>query len=578
MGDIRVLKENVACQIAAGEVIERPASIVRELIDNSIDAGADHIALKIERGGKRFIQVADNGKGMGRDDLLLSVERHATSKLRKGEDLFHIKTLGFRGEALPSIASVSRLELTSRKKEDLVGHRLVMAGGKLKSLDETGSPAGTTVVVRDLFYQMPARKKFLRTDRTESDHILKTVSRIALPFTGLHFILEAGGKTILLLPSTENMADRLSLLFGSQVASATVEAETIKDFIKVRAFLAPPDYTRTRADRILTYVNHRGVRDRFLTHAVMEGYGQRLMKGQYPQVVLLIEIDPTLVDVNVHPAKQEIRFRQGASVSRFISDTINNVFSRNYPSFSAVSTGTKPYRREELPLDGTVGEKRPSFGHSGGRRHGELEDVDYQIERQSPLLKSQVRYIGQLNDTYLLFQGENGLLIIDQHAAHERVVYETLKRGFEGDGIEQQRFLIPPSLEFGLQEARIIEKNLDQLGRMGLEMEYFGGNTFLLRSVPSILETVDWEAFLRELIPHLEKKEEIVKGKAFDQFIVLMACHNALRSGQSLSQQEINYLLKQLEGMSLPTHCPHGRPIFRTITYKEIEKMFGRVV
>lgn len=575
MGEIRVLRENVASQIAAGEVIERPASIVRELIDNSIDAGADRIALKIERGGKRFIQVGDNGGGMGRDDLLLSVERHATSKLRIGEDLFHIKTLGFRGEALPSIASVGRLELTSRMKDDLVGHRLVMAGGKLKSLDETGAPAGTTAVVRDLFFQMPARKKFLRTDRTETDHILKTVSRIALPFTGVHFSLEVGGKMVLLLPSTENMVDRLSVLFGSQVASATVEAEQRKDLIKVRAFLAPPDFTRTRADRILTYVNHRGVRDRFLTRAVMEGYGQRLMKGRYPQAVLLIDIDPTLVDLNVHPAKQEVRFRQGPLVSRFLSDTINQAFARQYPSFTAETAGVRPYGGEDIPGGGAVREARPPFSHSG---EGSQEAREEGEEIQSPLVRTHVRYIGQLNETYLLFQGEDGLLIVDQHAAHERVVYETLQRGYKKDGIERQGFLLPPSLEFTLQEARIIEKNLDQLARMGLEMDYFGGNTFLLRSVPSILQTVNWEAFLRELIPQLDKKENIVKEEAYDHYIALMACHNALRSGQSLSQQEIAYLLEQLEGMSLPTHCPHGRPIFRKIGYQEIEKMFGRLL
>jgi DNA mismatch repair protein MutL len=575
MGEIRVLRENVASQIAAGEVIERPASIVRELIDNSLDAGADRITLKIERGGKRFIQVGDNGRGMGRDDLLLSVERHATSKLREGEDLFHIKTLGFRGEALPSIASVSRLELTSRKGEDLVGHRLVMAGGKLKSLDETGAPTGTTVVVRDLFYQMPARKKFLRTDRTETDHILKTVSRIAIPFMGVHFSLEIGGKMTLLLSSTENMVDRLSVLFGSQVASAMVVTEARKDYIKVNAFLAPPDFTRTRADRILIYVNHRGIRDRFLTQAVMEGYGQRLMKGRYPQAVLLIDIDPTLVDVNVHPAKQEIRFRQGLLVSRFISDAINQLFADQYTTIRAVAAGQKPYGGEDLIGEGTVGEARPPYGFSEGQRSEEREAGE---GMQVPLARSHVRYIGQLDETYLLFQGENGLLIVDQHAAHERVVYETLKRGYKKDVIERQGFLIPPNLEFTLQEARIIEKNLDQLARMGLEMDYFGGNTFLLRAVPSILQTVDWEAFLRELIPHLEKKENLDREEAYDQFIALMACHNALRSGQSLSQQEITYLLEQLEGMSLPTHCPHGRPIFRNIGYREIDKMFGRLV
>ena len=323
MSLIRILPESVACQIAAGEVVERPASVARELLDNSLDAGADRIEVRIEAGGQKLIRVSDNGRGMDRDDLLLCVERHATSKVRELEDLFSIGTLGFRGEAIPSVASVSRLEITSRPEESVAGNRIRIEGGRLISVEEIGAPEGTVVAVRDLFFNTPARRKFLRTPKTESYHILETVSRIALPFRGVSFRLLEGERTLLHYPASENEVERLAMLLGRETAQRMETVERAMGPVTVRVNLAPPEMSRSRGDRILVYVNGRNVRDRTLTRAVMEGYGQRLMKGRYPHVVVSLEMDPSLVDINVHPTKQEVRFREGRQVYRAVVTAVD---------------------------------------------------------------------------------------------------------------------------------------------------------------------------------------------------------------------------------------------------------------
>jgi len=322
MGLIRILSEKVASQIAAGEVVERPASVVRELIDNSIDAGATRILIKIENGGRNLIRVADNGAGMDRDDLLLCAERHATSKINELSDLFSVRTLGFRGEAVPSIAAISRMVITSRTPDQLAGFRLKLQGGKIKEIEETGAPVGTTVEVKDLFFNTPARKKFLRSAPTETDHIVDTLSRIALPFTSLSFRLDDREKTLLSLPSVDSDVNRLSALFGHEVAGSMIPVEQELHDLRLSGYLSPPEWDRARGDHLFVYVNRRNVRERLLTHAVIEGYGSRLMKGRYPYAVIFIEIDPALVDVNVHPTKQEVRFHQNRLVHEAVKTVV----------------------------------------------------------------------------------------------------------------------------------------------------------------------------------------------------------------------------------------------------------------
>ncbi len=574
MSTIRILPEKVASQIAAGEVIERPASVLRELLDNSLDAGANRIVIAIEKGGKGLVKVSDNGRAMSRDDLLLCIERHATSKIGTASDLFSVKTLGFRGEAIPSMAAVSRMQITSRPEDQLVAYRLKVAGGKVAGVEETGAPAGTTVEVRDLFFNIPARRKFLRASRTETDHMLDVLVRSALPFPGKAFRLDEGKKTLLNLPASGDLIPRFGILFGRQVAGVMIEAEKAGEDLKIRVYLAPPDYTRSRGDRLFVYVNGRNVRDRLLTKAVIQGYGQRLMKGQYPQAVVFLEVDPAKVDVNVHPTKQEVRFHLSRLVFDTTASTVQKALAGSIHGLAGydIPQGQSWPVRDRVPVHGAA---EPTWTYQEGSRG--ISFPRGEETAQEPVHWRGPRVIGQLGNTYILCQVEDGLAIIDQHAAHERVVYETLKKGLKTAGIESQRLLVPYSLELSTKETGIITEKGERLSRLGIEIEPFGGNAFLLRSFPALLKHVRWEQFFPELALELEE-EKHDEEDILDRALTVMACHGAIRAGQVLTQQEMTHLLEQLEEMDLPTNCPHGRPVFKRLTYYEMEKMFKRVL
>jgi DNA mismatch repair protein MutL len=572
MGVIRILNEKVVSQIAAGEVIDRPASVVRELLDNSIDAGASRVHIVIERGGKRCIQVSDDGIGMSRDDLLLSVERHATSKIQTLPDLFAVKTLGFRGEALPSIASISRMQITSRQQDHLIGHRLKVSGGSIKSLEETGCPAGTQVEVKDLFFNTPVRKKFLKGDRTEADHILDTFMRIGLPHLSVHFRLDEGDRTVLNLPKSQGDRGRLLEFWGRSAVESMIETAHEGGGFKMRVYLAQPDFPRSRADRILFYVNGRHIRDRSLMHAVLEGYGQRLMKGRYPQTVVFMEVDPSVVDVNIHPTKQEIRFEEPRAIHQILTTTIQKALGR--------ASGTAFGSRDEHAWSNEAPEEHPAvkvseppplfFGEEvATRREGPLQ--------KSFLAEEGLRVLGQLGGTYILCEGKDGLLLIDQHAAHERVLYETLRNSYLTSRIETQAFLIPHRMEFPLKDARLLERSLEPLRRLGLEMEPFGGSAFVLRTVPAVLVHRPLEGMLAEMLPALEEGDFGREG-VLDGLVTVMACHGAIRANQGLSQAEMSTLVEQLLGANLPTNCPHGRPTMKKLGYDELARMFKRVI
>ncbi len=566
MSIIRILPEKVASRIAAGEVVDRPASVVRELMDNAIDAGADRIVVQIDGGGKRLVRVRDNGIGMSRDDLLMCVERHATSKIREASDLFAVTSLGFRGEALPSIAAVSRMKLVSRLHDQLAGHRLEISGGSLRSIEETGAPAGTAVEVESLFFNVPARRKFLRTSRTETAHIVDVFSRLALAYPGIHFRLEDAGSPLMNLPVSEDLSERLAVLMGRKVSEAMTEAVERYPAVTIRAYLAPFEFSRSRGDRLFAYVNGRSVRDRLVTRAIMEGYGRRLMKGQYPYAVIFMEMDPALVDVNVHPAKQEVRFHKSREVFQAIVSAVENAFSRrSYGPAGPVGIPREP----DAPF---VFDPDPAYStptaDSGPSRP---------LSVSGPADTGPPRVIGQLGKTYILCEVADGLLMVDQHAAHERVVYERLRKGVAESGVQAQAFLLPVQVELSAKEKQIAMEKADQLSRLGVDLDHFGGETFLLRSVPALLSGVDPAPFLSELLAALESGDLENEG-VLDGVLTVMACHGAVRAGFSMHPEEISHLFCELESAALPTNCPHGRPIFRHITYREIEKMFKRVV
>ncbi len=625
MGKIQKLSQNVANQIAAGEVIDRPASVVRELLDNSIDSGADRITIRIEDGGSGLIRVSDNGAGMDKGDLLLAIERHATSKISTISDIFTIKTLGFRGEALPSICSVSRVEITSRPGDQISAFRLRANGGVIESIEETGAPAGTTVDVRDLYFNTPARKKFLKTEKTESGLIADVVSRIALPFTGIYIKLldNSTGKAILNLPSSDNELNRLTALFGKEAAQSFMDARFAHDRFSVRAYLAPPELSRTRGDRMYLYVNNRNIRDKLVLSAITGGYGQRLMKGRYPQVALFIDIDPAFVDINVHPAKQEVRFEDGrliyqaisSAIARALGDQINPFKSsgdayQEKPVFKSPIVAEKVqetdapvpvYHQEETikPQRLEVKEAIPApqqvlFSQKKATYlPPDIEEVIIPVREEKPVQQVQPQVkpyyshdhidenpvvIGQLKGTYLLFEERDGLLMIDQHAAHERIVYETLRVKYAAKKMESQNFLLPVDIELSNKDARILEGKLEQINSLGFEIEHFGGNSFLIRAVPAILVNSDWEGFLKDLIPVLHEEEDLTTTGAMDKLLTVMACHGAIRAGQRMTEKEISLLLTQLQQLDLATNCPHGRPVYRKISYTELEKMFKRIM
>ncbi len=561
---IRILAENVASQIAAGEVVERPASVVRELLDNSIDAGARQILVSVEGGGKREIKVRDDGAGMCKDDLLLSVERHATSKIRSVNDLFAVRTLGFRGEALPSIASVARMEITSRPDKELIGHRFKLAAGKFLSIEETGCPPGTSVVVRNLFYNLPARRKFMKSPRTELEHILDTVTRLAVPFLDKEFRLDSDGKKVIQFPITGEYVHRFSTLFGKHIGTELLEIRGQGPGLRLSGYFAPPDFLRSRGDRLYVYVNQRNIRDRFITKAVLEGYGRRLMKGQYPQGVLFIEAEPGAVDVNVHPTKQEVHFRDGPAVFRSIAGALEKALSTRFRSFVEMEFSVK---------EPTLQVKEPAQTEfiSGSRNQRQVEALSVQRAKDEPVI------IGNLGNTYILCQAREGLMMVDQHAAHERILYERLKKELGQRKIQTQVLLVPLKIEFSVREAKILLKKGDLLSRYGIELEPFGGASFLLREVPVLLSRIKWEGFLSELLPDLEKGQ-LQDQAAVDEMFMLAACHSAVRAGNVLSREEMSRLIQDLLEMDLPSNCPHGRPIFRYLTYTEIEKMFKRVI
>jgi DNA mismatch repair protein MutL len=564
---------------------------------------------------------------MDKDDLLLAIERHATSKISTISDIFTIKTLGFRGEALPSICSVSRVEITSRPSDQISAFRLNVHGGIIESIEETGAPAGTTVDVRDLYFNTPARKKFMKTEKTETGLIIDTVSRIALPFKDIYIKLldNSTGKAILNLPSSDTELNRLTALFGKEAAHSFMDARFAHTRFSLRAYLAPPELSRTRGDRMFVYINNRNIRDKLVMSAITGGYGQRLMKGRYPQVALFIDIDPAFVDINVHPAKQEVRFEDGRLIYQSISSTIakalgdqinpfrpsSDVYIERPTPVLSTSVEVDQAQKKDAPApvyhqaensfkeslevkdcmpqtqQGLFSHKRPVYITE--EIHGPTIPIrEEKAVQYTPYpVKPEIRpenidenpvVIGQLKGTYLLFEEWDGLLIIDQHAAHERIVYETLRLKYAAKKMESQNFLLPVDIELSNKDTRILEEKLEQINNLGFEIEHFGGNSFLIRAVPAILVNSDWQNFLKDLIPVLSEEDDLTNPEAMDKLLTVMACHGAIRAGQRMTEREINTLITQLQSINLATNCPHGRPVYKKISYTELEKMFKRIV
>jgi DNA mismatch repair protein MutL len=594
MARVKILPDILSNKIAAGEVIERPASVVKELLENALDAGGTRILIELKTAGKSLIRVTDNGTGMNRDDALLAMERYATSKIYTDQDLFEIKTLGFRGEALPSIASVSRFTLESRDKDAEAGTRIFIEGGKIQTVSEIGAPTGTQMSVRDLFFNTPARRKFMKSADTEMGHIADTVARIALAWPGVMFRLSHDGRTIKNWAATDP-ATRVADVLGGNLRGSLFPITGAYAGLSLGGWAASAQMARNTSRGIYLYVNHRFVRDRMIQHALMEGYRNRLMKGMFPVAVLFLTVPFDQVDVNVHPTKSEVRFADTRVVHQLIRTVVSTAVEKaERPKWAAgtpastlvaeAGPGFECIRQTVTAPLSSTDSKPPENGMFGPAVASSAPEApELPIETQAPLWQktqfADLRVIGQFQDTYIVCESENrDFIVIDQHAAHERVRYERLRKQTPGQ-LHAQRLLIPETMELGFEESKILSDLIEPLNRIGLEIEHFGGTTYVVKSVPSLLADRQVGPIIFQLVEKMaDTGVSADPEKTFDAVHKLMACHHALRANQKLTDAQIRALLTQLDACDDPSHCPHGRPTWIRWELSEVEKAFRRVV
>ena len=610
MSQIRILPEILSNRIAAGEVVERPASVVKELLENSLDAESTQILVEIEKGGRSLIRVSDNGVGMAPDDALLSIERYATSKITKNEDLFSIRTLGFRGEALPSIASVSRFSLITRHRDADTGLELLMAGGKIQKVTETGAPVGTQVSVRQLFFNTPARRKFLKGIQTEMGHIADVVAAMALGRPGVQFKLVHNNKVLKNWVAVSNPAERVVQVLGPEMKTGLITVRHDDGYLQFDGWLSPPSITRKTSRSMHIYINGRAARDRVVQHALFQGYAGRLVKGQFPMAVLFVRVPFDKVDVNVHPAKNEVRF----SDQKQVHDTVRSAVARALQQTDARKWGRR-FAQEKMQF---IRERPGKYQETGawavsprletketmaplsktalfpsnsapGRALADVpgvptaarevtKSVPAQPQLWEPTRFADLKVIGQYQDIYIVCESSQDLILLDQHAAHERILYEKLKQSRRVKA-ESQGLLIPETIDLNYREATVLEKFLPELGALGFEIEPFGGDTFAIKSVPAVLGEHEIKTLVMEMVETwIEDGSADTVEKAMDDGIKLMACHGSIRANQRLTDAEINVMLEQLDACEDPSHCPHGRPTWIKLEKNYIEKLFKRIV
>ena len=658
MSRIRILPESVANKIAAGEVVERPASVVKELLENALDAGAKTIRIEVEAGGKRMIRVTDDGHGMTHDDALLAFERHATSKLKTAEDLLSIATLGFRGEALPSIAAVSRLLLETRDESEGEGTRVEFAGGKLVGVKPAGLPAGTTVSVADIFYCVPARRKFLKSDTTELGHIASLVTHYALANPAKQFILSTPTQEIINCAPAEKLADRVYQLFGRQALDELVEIPSVsapfraaitepqldpeeeKASLTVTGFTSRPEVQRLNRNGIYIFVNRRLVRDRLILHAIHEAYRNILPTTVFPATLLFLEMPYDEVDVNVHPAKIEVRFRRSQFVHDFTRDTIRQALmsARPIASFAAAATTSAaaqaPGYGNGVPSSGITPAPPQSavpravippmedfglgsgVGSDGGfdLSNAPLQPVEQRIPFPSgtatgaaaapaqlssvgnwaanltapsadapatlprPEQIADLKPLGQVNASFIVAINGEGLWIVDQHVAHERVLFEQHLEARRAGKIEAQRMLMPLVIELSPRQIVTFEKIAEELGANGFEVELMGPKSVAIQAVPAGVAAPDAEKLLREILDGIERENAAISIETLQAKIAAStACHAAIKVNMPLEQSKMEWLLDALAKTDCPMSCPHGRPVVLRYSVKEIEKAFHRI-
>jgi DNA mismatch repair protein MutL len=667
MGKIHVLPERVANQIAAGEVVERPASVVKELLENSIDAGATRIRINIEAGGKKLIQITDNGCGMVRDDAMLAFERHATSKIKDTEDLLRVATLGFRGEALPSIASVARLRLETRAEQEAAGAVIEINGGKMIRVEEAGLPLGTSITIRDLFFNTPARKRFLRSESTELSHIASLVTHYALAHPEMHFELHSATNALLVAPPVADHRERIYQVFGRETLDQLISVAAMQPFervglpepppwrrdpedelekpqpgeIRLHGLVSKPEIQKLNRNSIYIFVNGRLIRDRLVQHALTEAYRNILPPTVYPVVLLFLEMPSAEVDVNVHPSKTEVRFRQQSAVHDFVRDAVRDALmkARPFPQFlseiNAQPTATPGLTPGSLGDDGkqrapwrTLYEASAGTSFGGQLANGRnaasgftLQPVpipaatarlefegDIAVEANAavslartpeaivpdhgcappiepaaqtpPTLESlrTLKALGQIKNSFILAVNEDGLWIIDQHVAHERVLFERVLRQRAAQYVESQRLLMPLVIELSPAQQAVFGEIATELEHNGFEAEPFGARSVVVKVAPAGVDAAQVERMLHEILEQLTREDQAVNLEtARTRIAASIACHAAIKVNMPLEQNKMEWLLAELAKTSFPFSCPHGRPVVLRYTMTEIQKAFKRI-
>ena len=626
MPKIKILSADVANKIAAGEVVERPASVVKELIENAVDAESTSIRVEIQAGGKRLIRVSDNGSGMEREDALLALERHATSKVSRIEDLENIHTFGFRGEALASIASVSNFELLTRTSDAIQGTKINVDGGVFRSVEESGCSPGTHISINNLFHNVPARLKFLKTDTTEMNHIIKQVTWAALAHPNIHFVLSHNGKTVVDVRACDSNIERARLLYGKEFADNLIEfSEELPDF-KLSGLLGKPEFTKPNRDYQLFFMNKRPIRSAMIGAALKESLGATVQSGRQAVAFLFMSLEPDTVDVNVHPAKIEVRFRNERTIFSGIVKMIRSVITKEkfIPKIET-STGTEqtptnesgletnkartsqPFTRPrptiapeietETPVTTKTEEKPSDVVETESKETLPTEEVD--VEPTTEITKTVVQPSQQtipegatlklldfdnvelktnLFKTYIVAEGEDKIFFIDQHVAAERVLYERYVNQLKSDGIPVQGLLLPVTVEVTPQQISILKVHAELFSKVGFEIEEFGANTILIRAIPAPLPTRSVAQTVTDILDKLpeEPHDEIELPKALDDALITLSCRSAVKAGDTLDSKEMVNLIRELSEAKHPYNCPHSRPIIIEMGRDELERRFHR--
>jgi DNA mismatch repair protein MutL len=571
---IQILPEEIAQTIAAGEVVERPASVVKELMENAIDAGSSEIVVELKMGGLQLIRVYDNGEGIEREDVPLALQRYATSKIKKAEDLFAIHTLGFRGEALPSIASVSKMTIKTRVSNSISGTKAVCEGGEIKSISEIGCPLGTEVEVKNIFYNIPVKRKFLKSIRSELRYCLNHFLRLSLSHPLISFKFIHDGRMLHEYLKTESPLVRIEAILGREIYDHLRPCEFEENEIKILGFASLPSISKGNSDAIYIYVNKRFVKDRMIYKAITESYRHVLPTGKFPIVILYITIPPYAVDVNIHPTKAEVKFRDPERVFHAVVGTLSSIHEGEPFSTDRVESATgvvpdssppmKSYHAYLPLMQRDDGKSVPMVREEGG--------FEWKVEDKIPF-----RILGQVQGTYIVCEGEKGVIFIDQHAAHERILFNQYKNQYETKSIVSEKYLIPVPMELSAEESFILDSHLEEFESMGFEIDPIGEKVYAIRSKPSFMNQKDPKAIVREILDELSSLKREGKGtEVTDNILITLSCHSAIRGNFTLRREEMEKLVGTLYPFNLSATCPHGRPIFFLFHQDELNKQFKR--